>query len=396
MHSDDPVSASFQAAMRDIAALARRLEVERAEAATLCDEVLAGPRAWWAERLRTSVRGRTTATVQLLAERSALAVERSPEQAQLLTTIALQVADAIDPATYPSLHLELVRGQALRAHAVVLAFRGLCAEALPFVERAEAIFGCTPGAAYEGARVKLVKAAIFRDTGRIDEAVALTREAAATFLRFGDRCRYVDARMSEGGVLYVAGAIDRALEVWRLLEHDPALDATGRVRIAHNLGLCLSDLGDHEAAIPYLSRCIMHFDQLGMTTECTRSRAVLGRSLLAAGKPHDAIPILIRATEEFESLGMILDAGLVALEHVEALFTIDRTAEAAALCRQAIGYFTRAGVAGYASSALAYLREATLLQPAAPMLVREASVSLRKLACPRPRLFAPEVREQRT
>lgn len=203
-------------------------------------------------------------------------------------------------------------------------------------------------------------------------------DAAATFLRFGDRRRYAEARLFEAATLYAAGAVDRALEIWTPLENAPALDDAGRLRVAYNIALCFADLGRHDEAIPYLSRCTMQFALRRMATESTRSRAALGKALLGAGQPAGALIVLRQAGGELDDLGLIFDAGLVALQEAEALLALDQPEGVPAVCRAAIALFTRAGVTAYAATALAYLREATAMTPAAPKLVRAAYVSLRQ------------------
>lgn len=383
MHSDDRKSRGLTFT-RNVAAFADLLKREEQEAASLYEEILSGPPAWWAQRLRTSARARTTSMVQHLLAQSQAQMERSSEYAQELTSMAMELAEAIDPALYPRVHLDVVKAQALRHHAHVLSFRGLFAEALQFAECADEQLGTRTWTAYERARLQLVQASIFHGVGRTEEAVVLTQEAAATFMRFGDLWCYTEARIREGAVLYAAGAVDRALGIWGSVESDPALDLAGRVRLQRNIALCLAELGQHAAAIPYLYCCAMQFELLGLPTECVRSRGALGRSLVAAGRLPEAIPVLKRTTEEYESLGMTMDAALAALEHVEALFAANETADVTAVCLKAIAYLTRAGAAAYATNALASLREASALPLTARTLVRDAYASLRTLSAKRP------------
>lgn len=378
---------------RQVAALARRLKSEADEATVLCDRFLAGPSAWWAQRIRTSRRAQTTGVVERLIERTRTTLSASPELAELLSGIAMELAFAIDSESYPEHVVQRVRGRALREHAYVLSYRGMRTEALSFAERAQKLFDAIPYNDYEQARLDLVKASILQSTNRTEEAVNLVREAGSTFLRFGDRARWLDTRMWQGILLYNAGAVDRAYAIWQPLEEDEQMTHLGRAQLAHNLALCLADLGQHEAAIPYLYNCATQFDILGMPMEVTRSRAVLGRSLVAAGRPLQAIPILESAASQFAAHGMVMDAGLVRLELVEALLAAHQPRTVAEICREAIADFTRAGAAKYAATALNYIREAAALTPAAPALVREARVSLKKLTAEPPALFVERLLE---
>ena len=373
--------------LRTIDAFMERMAEEQEAAPPLCDEILTGPSAWWPQRLRTTRGAKTAAVVQELRTRVRRCVEMSPRDAEVMSTMAVALAEELQGTDYPAVYLPLVMGQALRDHAYVLSFQGRHAEAMAVIERAEGVLSDGAGAIYESARLKLVKSSVLSNTGAAEEAIALAREAAETFLRFGDRARYVNARITEGAVVYTAGAVQDALEIWRSVEDDPGLDDVGTIRMAHNIGLCLADLGQLDVAIGYLYRCVVQFELRGMTTERTRSRGVLGRSLLLQRKLREAIPILRQTAREFTDLGLPWDAGLVSLELAEALLVSDQPAEVPEICRTAIADFTRLGGTQHATAALGYLREAMRLGQHAPKLVRDARASLWRLAA-QPQLFA--------
>lgn len=372
----------------NVAAFAERARLEDERAVILCDEILSGPPAWWKQRLRKAEGAITAGMVKQLLERMRKMVEISPANALQVTALAIEVANTIDVTEYPCDYVIKLRAQALRDHAYVLGFMGRFPEALDVVERAKRLFDQVPLPEYDQARLALVKAAILQNIDRADEAAILAREAGDTFLRFGDRARYLNARITEGSVVYCGGAIERAMEIWRSLEHDPALDEIGSVRIAHNIALCLSELRQPAEAVGYLVRCVAQFDMFGMETERTRSRAVLGRALLLAGRPADAIPVLRQTWREFEQLEMIADAGLVALELAEALVTTNQASEVPAICRDVIAQFTRAGMASRAITALSFLREAVAIGQVSTSIVRHVHAFLRQLPAEQPRLFA--------
>jgi hypothetical protein len=128
---------------------------------------------------------------------------------------------------------------------------------------------------------------------------------------------------------------------------------------------------------------------LGIETERTRSRWLLGHALAACGRYHDAVPILRQTWREFEQLDVIGDAGLVALELAEMLLVLGQHDEVPSICREVIGQFTRAGMASRALTALSFLREAIAVGQATPSLVQHVSNFLRQLPAEQPRLFAP-------
>lgn len=375
--------------MVNVAAFAERARLEDEQAVAICDEILSGPASWWPQRLRSTPRAYTAGVVKQLLERLLAILQSSPANALQIGSMAIGIANALDVSEYPSDYVIKLRAQALREHAQVLAFMGRYREALDFVERSTRLFHQVPLPEYDLARVAIVKANILQYVDRVPEAIALAREAGDTFLRFGDRVRYANARITEGAIVYNGGAVERALEIWKSLEHESGLDEVGSVRIAHNIALCLSELQKPAEAAEYVMRCVSQFEMLGMDTERTRSRWMLAHALVAWGKAEEAIPTLRQTWREFEQLDMIADAGLVALELAEALLATGRTDEVPAICREVIAQFTRSGMASRAITALSFLREAVALGQASTSLVRHVHAFLRELPAEQPRLFAP-------
>jgi tetratricopeptide (TPR) repeat protein len=373
----------------DVTAFATRARQEDDHASVLCDEILTGPPSWWRQRLRTAEGVQTAGMVKQLLERWRPMVQSAPANALQVTALAIELANALDVAEYPCDYVVKLRAQACRDHAWVLSFMGRHPEALDVVDRAKRLFEQVPLPEYDLARVSIVKALILRAIDRNAEAVDLARGAANTFLRFGDRTRYLNAKITEGIALYESGTVTEALAVYLSIETDPALDDVTAVDVRHNLAMCYADLGEPERAVEYVRDCIAHYEMLGRDTARTRSRWLLGRALVACGRHKDAIPVLRAAWQEFQQFDMTGDAGLVALELAEALLVRGETEEVPAICREVITQFTRAGMASRALTALSFLREAVAIGQASPDLVRHVHAFLRKLPAEQPRLFAP-------
>jgi len=372
-----------------IVSFAAQSRAEEEAAPAVCDAILTGPSSWWAQRFRSVDGAHTAGVVRELLERWRSMVESNPANALQVTALALEIANALDLTAYPCDYVIKLRAQACRDHAFVLSFLGRNPEALEFAGRSARLFEQVPLPEYDLARVDAVKAAILRLMDRADEAVALIRRAADTFLRFGDAARHVNARITEGAILYQRREIREAQAVWSALEHDEALGSVESVRLAHNIALCCTELGEPEKAIEYEQRCIAEFGMLGMETERTRSRWVLGRALAACNRSDDAIAMLRDARSEFEQLDMVGDAGLVALEIAEMLLVRGESAEVPAICRDLVAQFTRAGMASRAITALSFLREAVAIGQGTPSLVRHVHDFLRELPAEQPRMFAP-------
>lgn len=382
-------SAARPAAPAPLVTFSSRIALEEAAAAAVCDEVLTGPSAWWPQRLRNHPSSRTAGVVRTLLDRMRALLERSPAQALVVTGLAIEVANWLDIAEYPNDYAIRLRAQAFRDHAYVLGFIGRHSEALDVADRSRRLFEQVPLPEYDLARLAVVRASILRLVDRADEALALTREAAATFLRFGDEERAVNARITEGAILHHRGNPGQALEVWRALEGHPALDDLGSLRLVHNIAICHSELGQPERTVDTVRGCIDQFAFLGMETERTRSRWLLGHALAASGRTNEAIPVLRQVWREFTALDMTVDAGLSALELAEALLVAELSAEVPAICREVIAQFTNAGMVSRAITALSFLREAVAIGSATPSLVRHVHEFLRRLPAEQPRLYAP-------
>lgn len=379
-----------------VVAFAEQIRLEDERAVEQCDELLTGPPAWWRQRLRKMEGVYTGGMVKQLLERMRSYLESSPANALQVTALAIEIANALEVSAYPCDYVIKLRAQSLRDHAYVLSFMGRYPEALDYTEKSKRLFAQVPLPEYDLARLALVQASILCYVDRADEAIALARNAAATFLRFGDLTRHINARITEAGMIYESGNPAGALEIWLALEQDPAIDDLGRVRVTHNIGTAYADLRQPEKAAEYLQRCIPEYEMLEMYTERARARWMLCHALVSAGRTSEAIPTLRRTWREFEELDLIADAGLVALELAEALLTIGQSEEVPAICRDLIAQFTHSGMTSRAITALSFLREAVALGHASTSLVRHVHAFLRELPTEQPRLYAPppsDVRE---
>lgn len=384
----DPMPAPRQFVV-DVVEFADRAKSEDAKAAALCDAILSGPAAWWPQRLRQAENVYTAGMVRQLLERMRQFISTSPANALQVTAMAVDIANALPVADYPCDYAVKLRAQAYRDHAYVLSFMGRYPEALEIAEKSKRLFDQVPLPEYDLARLAQVKATILRCIDRVDEAVALAREAAETFLRFGDRARYVNARVIEAAMVFESGDYKTALQIWTAVEDDPALDTVTRLGMVHNIAICYRELGEVDKAAERLRICTDEYAEMGIPVERTRSRRSLGQTLVKSGRYRDAIPVLRQSWREFIDLDLVADAGLAALELAEALLLAGEPAEVPAICRNIVAQFTRAGMTSRAITALSFLREAVALGQANPSLVRHVYDFLRELPAERPRLFAP-------
>lgn len=379
----------------EILELAGRLQDEDAMARSLCAAVLAAPPAWWAQHIRNRVGTQTAGVIRELFAQMRLTVEKSPATALQITTLAVELAEALDTNAYPHPVPAILQAQALRTHAAVLSFIGNHRQAIEHADEARALFERIPCMAFELARTALVKAASLQLVDRGEEALALLREAADTFHGHHEYEWHANARMTEGAVLYNLGTIKSALETWRSIAADPALGELAAVRVRHNIALCLVDLGEPAAAAASARRCIDDFERLDHLTERTRSRMVLGMALLATGDAEQAIAVLRRTCREYVDFELAVDAAYASLQLVQALLVTNRLQEVPAICREVIALCTKAGMQARAVTALSFLHEALVMGKATPVLVREVQSVVRKHCPQQLRVFAPGAGEER-
>lgn len=362
------------------------LEEKEAAIAQL-EDILTGPRAWWPQRLRRTHGAMTAGMVLQLLRQVATVGQQCPEDALQLTSMAMMVAEELEVDDYSEGMVLRVRAQALRDHGGLLAFVHRHAEALEFLERAERAFEDVPFNHYDLARLALGKAGALR-LHRPAEAAAAARDAARTFLLFHDRSRYVKARITEAACTFEGGAVEEAMDIWQSLESEPEVDDALRVMLAHNIALCLVQLGRGVEAIPPLEHCLAEFERLGLATEQVRARWHLGTALLATPpRRHEAILALRTAWQAFGKLRMRVDAALAALDLADALLLDGQPEEVPTICDEAIAHLTQAGLTEDAYPALTHLREAAAQGEASRALIRDTYEWIKR-AAREERLFA--------
>jgi tetratricopeptide (TPR) repeat protein len=363
-----------------LATFKQRLDDEDSAANKVLDEVMKGPSAWWTNAVRKSGL-RTAGLIRQLLGRMRTVADRTLADALILTTVANEIAESVTVTDYPSDFVITLRAQALRDHAWVLSASGRFREALSFADRAERLLLQTPIPDYELARLDLVRTGIYRFTDRADEAITLSRRAASTFERFGDRRMFVTARLYEGAMLFARNEYAPALDAWKSIDGDPSIaDQSTRIMVQQNIGLCYRELGRIDEAIEALTMASAEWELLGSEVKSAECRWSLATTVASAGRHENAITLFRSTWTEFERLGMEAHATLSALELAEALLIVGRTDEVPAICRTLIDRFTRAGMGGSAMTALAFLRETVATGHATPALVRHVHEFLRDVS----------------
>jgi tetratricopeptide (TPR) repeat protein len=362
-----------------MSAVIRQLSEESAGIEAVLAAALTGSPSGWKAKLAMVGDIYTYSMVVALIARSEKTFATNPAGALQAATLAVEIADRLRVEAYPFDLVINARAQAALELAFILTYRGRLPEALEAIDRSEELFRQMPLSAYPLARAAIVRALIYRSTGRMAEAISLTHTSDATFAQFGDRERVIKARMTEAAMLIQQGRPAEALPICESLEHEPQLLPTRDYAIVlQNIGNCCRELGHLDRAEVYLTRAIAQHGKHNSTAEKVRSEWSRASTRVAAGRVSEGIPMLREVSRAFTSLGLDTDAALASLELAELLLATDQPQEVPAICRVLLDHFARNSMMSRAVTALSFLREAVAIGKATPALVRQVADFIRE------------------
>lgn len=365
---------------------------EDAAADVMLHDFLAGDRRTWTLRLQSHPEYRTGGMVRRLLATADRAIDTMPPDALVLTALATDIADDLEPAHYPSDTVAKLRGAAWRDHAYALYYTGSFSEAEKAVLAAESHFSDCSVGDWDLARVSLVRALTSRATDRLSEATDLARTAADAFFGMGDTLRAERAKSLEAAVSFKAGRYREALAIWSTLSRVESPAATSELPLIWlNIAACHRELGDIPTALRFSQMAADGFEMANTQTEALRARWNIARMLVTAGRHQDAVQRLQPLLGDFAGLGMRSESALVALDLAELFMIDERMTDVAQLCRTAMKQFEDAGVAysSRAMVALSYLREASYSGEASVKLVQHVRSYVKRLQREPQLIFAP-------
>lgn len=359
----------------ELRAVAELIAQEDAAAEQLLAPLLSSPASFRRANVTSLPEMRTAGVVRRLRGESRALRERQPMHALVLADAAIAICDLLPARRYPESLLDDLRGGGWLERANVLRYLGRYPEALDAADIAAKAFAQSTVAVYSLALVDYLRAVIFVETERRDEALVLVRKCSRVFRQFGEDDRYVHAKMVEASVLFDQNRYRDARDLFvSLVRVAKGLgDAATLARLYANVANCQLRLHELESADVYFARALSLYEALGMETERIRTRWSIGSLRIANGDIPDGLARLREARREFEQLGLRSDAALVTLDIAEALLASGHAAgarEAAELCGSIVESFTSVGMTGHAMTALAFLHEAFETGRATPALVR--------------------------
>jgi tetratricopeptide (TPR) repeat protein len=372
----------------EIRAIVERIEAERSRARPVVERLVTTIAQQWDAEI--PYEWRNVGFVQELNDVFPTILQQNPGTAHELAQYAVAVATTIPPDRYPSMILTGVTATAWRRIAQAHHYRSNYAAALKALDVADKYLWTEVSLVEERATANFVRAMIYADLLRFDEAEILLSESEEVFddlgnLRLYGHCLFLRAMIAfrQHRLVAAADLYDEATIVLREADDLPQLASA-----LHGLGVVRHELGEATSAANALQDALSIYSDLGFTAEIARTKGVLGRISLSLGRYAAARTLLIEARGVFLVLHMPEEAGLAGLELVETFIALREEFRALAVVEEVIAEFQRANLNGRAATALAYLRDmvSSRRAPEAARHVRKYVEALREEP---QRLFMP-------
>ena len=342
---------------RDYGALVAR---ENADADELLKDYFAEPeKAAWRNLAaqRKFVHG---GVVRRLAKKAFDICASEPLDALTFADAAIAVAEAIPKIQYPPNALHDLRGRAWKERANALNRLGEPAAALLALKNAEREYEQTTSNALGLGNVALVRAGAYFLLEQFPEADLEVQIAEGLYEQLGDVERHTKARFLRGNIRYQTRDFETATELFRtVLLYGESIDSKEWIaKASYALGNCVLDVNDIDSAAILFSKALTLFRVTGPKADRIGAEWGMGRVLLARGRFKESLREIQRVQSQYTSMGMTLDAGVAALDVIEAMVALGLFKQASDLARDVFVTFTDAGMLTSALTALAYIQTA--------------------------------------
>jgi tetratricopeptide (TPR) repeat protein len=313
--------------------------------------------------------------IQLLLGVVQDAAERCPRRAHELTAVLVAHAD-VDVLPAGILFARYLKGQVFTAHAAALRALGRHEEASQAIAMALALFEQGLGSAWHIAVARVVEAQILHDRGERAEALGRIGQAAEVILEYGDRERYVQARMTEAWMHWDAGDPAAAADVWRAAagqasrQRDPVLLA----QLDRRIGIFLLCHGSPELAARHFTAAQEAFAAAGQTRDAVRTRWNLAEAAAARGRFHEAVSEYYKVQALLLAGGDVIDAALASAEILELLLIAGRHTEVLSCAERLVPTLAEAGLTLTAMRAWIWVRS----RARAGLLTRDDLAAVRR------------------
>ena len=339
--------------------VAQRLRDDRAAAAERVNRLLDMDPSGWRPAVAVDISYRTVAVVEgILA--SVQKTRHLTWRCFELTKLATEIADVIDDS-WPALMRAQVASEAWAEHALALLSLGRYMDVEVAAHRAYEYTQAYPTLAIETALAQYIEGTAVLRQGRHDEALELALTSGTTFLEFGDKQRYVKARLLEGYALYDAKRFQESGELWSSLIADAQAigDRSILAYLYNNIGNSLRNVGKLARARWYLGHALTLFVELGnpYAREVPRVRLSIARVMLQNGQLSQALAEMEETRSLFARLEMASGVAAAELDICEILIVMERIDEAHVICSRLPAAFRELGMQRNELEAAAFLKE---------------------------------------
>jgi DNA-binding response OmpR family regulator len=154
---------------------------------------------------------KTLGFVKELAAASARAIDSNLDAALRYAQIALVVATAVPPSSYPRVLRLEAEASAWRELASAHKFRSEYAPALRAIDAGESLLAAVPALSYDRLLFQYSRALVYADMHRLGDADELLQAVVSGFSEFGDQRRVVDCILLRGMIAHRRGDLQRAV-----------------------------------------------------------------------------------------------------------------------------------------------------------------------------------------
>lgn len=366
--------------LQETLALKARLDAEDRAAERLLAPLLSSPIRFREANISENPKARHAGVVRYLCTAAHRLHEERPQFSLLLARTAYAIAFELENTPHSVRRLSMALS--LREAANAFRYLGRFAEALTALRDAEKLLDESPGSdPHDLAIVWLIRATVFTELGRLEEAQTFARRAAQVFRDYGDRDREFTALLVEAHCLYFAGDNAAAATAYEALAARARAEGN-RDLLAHAVNDAASaylNLDEFEKAERYYIDALVLFDELGLTIEKARVGWSLALVLVRRGDLANGADRLDAARAELHHLGLLHDHGLATLDWAAARLALGETAGVAEACKSIVIRFESEGMMKNARLALAYVQEALARRTATPALLQQVRVYLKLL-----------------
>jgi tetratricopeptide (TPR) repeat protein len=330
--------------------------------------------------LRLSPTGPTAATVRaLIAEGRKLRDQGGIARAEQLFATATALIDEAEDLRGD--YRAFLQGTSLVEQANALRHIGNYAEALPFLDRAEALLEGIPGCTHELGRAWFTRGTLLFKMDRLDEATRWLRRAVNVFAAVTDARRVARVHLVEANVLYEQHRVEEACALWRttLPVFAAGRDRRTEAMVWLNLGWCGLDQNRGDEAKHWLEKALGRFEGGKDGGELARTRWGLAVYEARYGDRQIGLARLKEQRDAFTRADLKMDAAMAGLDIAETLLLPSANVrEARAVLRQLVPTFRAAGANRETLRALAYLADAARQERATPSLIRLVRAQVRR------------------